>query len=363
MKILVLGGTGAMGVELVKLLAARNDEVHVTSREAKEPNAQNVRYIQGNAHQTDFLEDVLRRDDYDAVVDFMVYKTDAFRQRMELLLGSTGQYCYLSSARVYAQSETPLTEESPRLLDVCEDRSYLETDEYALAKARQENLLRQSGKINWTIIRPYITYNSQRLQLGVFEKELWLYRVLQGQTVVIPEDILSRTTTLTWGGDVARGIAALVGNPRAYGQAFHITMQESIRWHEVLELYRHVFYEATGHVMKVKLIHSSERMGLAIGKQYQIKYDRLFDRTFDNGKFRQATGECEFTLPQEGLERCLRAFLERPKFRDITVKAQAWMDMETLERTPLSCFDGYDNKMKYLIGRYTPYFKLKQKGK
>ena len=67
-----------------------------------------------------------------------------------------------------------------RLLDVSHDSIYLKTDEYALAKARQEDILRKSGKNNWTIIRPYITYSESRLQLGVLEKEAWLYRALKG---------------------------------------------------------------------------------------------------------------------------------------------------------------------------------------
>lgn len=363
MKILVLGGTGAMGVDLVRILAERGtNDLVVTSRAERKSNENHVKYVRGDAHDPVFLQ-ILVGEHYDALVDFMVYTTWEFQQRRDLLLNATNQYIFLSSSRVYAASETPLTEDSPRLLDVTADKEYLQTDEYALAKARQENLLRESGRTNWTIIRPYITYSSQRLQLGVFEKELWLYRAQRGQTVVVPKDILNHTRTLTWGGDVARGIAALVGNPQAYGQAFHITTSEFIGWSEVLELYKRVFHEVTGKTMQVKLIDLSERMGLALGNQYQIKYDRLFDRKFDNSKFRQATGECRFISPQEGLERCMHEFWEEPKFRDIMAKAQSWMDKETRESTPLSCFYGYDNKMKYLIGRYTPYFQLKPKEK
>ena len=53
-----------------------------------------------------------------------------------------------------------------------------------LTKALQENLLRASGYKNWTIVRPYITFSDIRLQLGVYEKEQWLYRALQGRAIV-----------------------------------------------------------------------------------------------------------------------------------------------------------------------------------
>lgn len=42
---------------------------------------------------------------------------------------------------MYVDSDEPITEEIPRLLDVCEDTDYLKTNEYALAKVREEDVL------------------------------------------------------------------------------------------------------------------------------------------------------------------------------------------------------------------------------
>ena len=140
----------------------------------------------------------------------------------------------MSSARVYAGSSEPIVETSPRLLDTVNDEVYLRTDEYALAKAREENLLSQSGKTNWVIVRPYITYSEIRLQLGVLEKEQWLYRAMNGRKIVFPKDIAEKMTTLTYGYDVACGIAAVAGKPAANGRAFHVTAAEAIRWSDVL---------------------------------------------------------------------------------------------------------------------------------
>ena len=53
----------------------------------------------------------------------------------------------------------------------------------------EENLLFNSEKNNFTIIRPTITYNTQRLQLGVLEKENWLYRALHGRAIVFSDDV------------------------------------------------------------------------------------------------------------------------------------------------------------------------------
>ena len=175
-KILILGGTGAMGTHLVSSLEDTDNEVYVTTRKQR-ANRSNITYVQGNAHDDAFIRP-LQTEGMDVVVDFMVYNTEEFKKRASLMLDSCSQYVYLSSSRVYSDNDEVITESTPRLLDVCKDEEYLATDEYALTKARQENILRQSGKTNWTIIRPYITYSEIRLQLGVNEKETWLYRAL-----------------------------------------------------------------------------------------------------------------------------------------------------------------------------------------
>ena len=219
-----------------------------------------------------------------------------------------------------------------------------------------------SGKENWTIVRPYITYNNERLQLGIYEKELWLHRVLHGQTVVFPKDMARHITTLSFGEDVARGIAALVGNQQARRQTVHITTNETIRWGDVVELYQKVFFDVTGKQMKVKYIDSAQQLRKDLFNQYQIKYDRMLDRIFDNSKIMQlADNSLSFVSPKEGLEKCFREFLNNPSFRRLpSVKMTAWMDMTAKEKTPLKDFSDRRKRAKYIVGRYTPYFKIKR---
>src|SRR5690554_6931532 len=113
MKVLIFGGTGAMGTHLTSILSKRGDKVTVTSRSHIESN-ELVEYRQGNAKDINFLHDVLQ-EHWDAIIDFMVYREDMFRERIDLLLNSTSQYVFLSSARVYNGSQEHITEESARL--------------------------------------------------------------------------------------------------------------------------------------------------------------------------------------------------------------------------------------------------------
>ncbi|CUN51861.1 NAD-dependent epimerase/dehydratase family protein [Mitsuokella jalaludinii] len=356
MKILILGGTGAMGVSLVDVLDKQGHDVYVTSRR-KHADCKNVHYLQGDAHDLTWLEQITSGKRYDALVDFMIYSTDDFAWRRDKLLNMAGQYVFLSSSRVYNDSsDKPITEETPRLLDSTQDKEYLSMDEYALAKAREENELRKAKQKNWTIIRPYITYNDERLQLGTLEKESWLYRALHGRTIVFTRDVADCLTTLTHGRDVAEGIASLLGKEAAYGEAFHIVGPEPMRWGEVAELYCDVLETLLGRRPKIMLLPNSRKFCQVFCNEYQVKYDRLFHRVFDSSKILRIGGKRDYVPIAEGLRSCLTHFVEQHRpFRTIDWHAEAWMDRQTGERAALSECKGWKNKVKYILCRYTPF--------
>lgn len=266
-------------------------------------------------------------------------------------MDKAGQYIFLSSSRVYAKSCEPLKEESHRLLDVSNDKSYLDTDEYALTKARQENMLLNSGKSNWTIIRPYITYSEERIQLGILEKEDWLYRALHGRTIVFSSDIGAKITAMTYGLDVAKGIRAVINNKKALGNVFHITSTERVKWFEVLEIYLSTLEKNLGYRPNVLLQNLPSFLKLAPAR-HQILYDRLYDRVFNNDNISQYYDINNITLADEGLKRCLEIFLNNPKFKHINWKAEALKDRQTKERASLTEIAGSTQKIEYLIFRY-----------
>ena len=351
MKVLLLGGTGAMGTPLVDILSTDlRNTVHVTTRSQKE-NRENVIYYQGNAKESAFLQSVLAQGPYDAIFDFMVYGTDELKKRIPVFLDSTKQYFFFSSSRCYAQSKGRIVETSERLVDVCKDATYLATDEYGLAKGREEDLFMQSGRKNWTIIRPYITYNAYRIQLGVYEKENWLRRALAGRTIVFPKDIADRKTSLTYGPDVAGALVKLIGNEKAYGEAFHITTAESHTWREILTFYCDKIEEKTGKRPKVKIVEDSKGLQ-TVWNKWQIIYDRLFDREFDNSKIESVRGTYAYKPTFEGLDECLTQFLLKPIWLGMNWRYEAWCDKQTGEITPLWEIQGWRNRLVYVKYRF-----------
>ena len=307
-RVLLLGGTGAMGRYLAPELAARGYTVLITSRSKHVSDDPAITYLKGNAKKKPFFRKLMR-ERYDAIVDFLIYNTESFAARRDALLSHTDHYLFLSSYRVYADAGlTPLTEESPRLLETVQDPEYLRTDEYALTKARQEDLLRASGRRNYTIIRPAITYSYGRFQLGNLEAHAFLRKITYGEPVLFPEEILDKQTTMTWAGDVAKMIASLVLNEAAFGETYTAATSEHHSWREILGYYRE---RVDLDLMPIPAEEYIER----VRHPWQIRYDRLFDRVVDNRKILRATGleQSDLTPLKDGLLAEFTRFLNDPE--------------------------------------------------
>ena len=349
MNILLLGGTGAMGAHLTEILAQRGCNVVVTSRKDRS-DRMGINFIKGNAHDMAFLTPILESRYWDAIIDFMIYTTDEFQRKINKFLSSTNQYVYLSSSRVYADSEGLITEESPRLLDICNDAEYLKTDEYALTKARQENLLFSNTSRNWTIIRPYITFSETRLQLSPVEKEGWLYRALAGKSIFFSSDLADKYTTLTYGYDVARGIAAIVGNNKAYGEAYHITVSEGYKWGDILDLYIKVLESHTGRKLNVIMLDKWDP--IIGGSIMQVRWDRTFNRRFNNAKINEFIDTSSFRPTVQSLTECLSVFLSNPSFGVINWANEAGKDRFEQKWTRIGDIPSVRNKFLYFLIRF-----------
>lgn len=285
-KVLVLGGTGAMGRYCVPELLRLGHKVDVAALDSIESDNPNLRYIVGNVKEEGVTEKLLKEGRYDAVIDFMTYGTNEFKGMYDLFLNNTKHYIFLSSCRVFADCP-PITERSPRLLDVCNDPVFMATDDYALYKAREEDMLRNSGKKNWTIVRPATTFSTGRYQLVTLEAPDFVHRMRMGKTVVLPEEAMDKEATLGWGGDVGVMIARLALNDEAYGEDFNVATGEHHTWREIAEMYR----ELCG--LKYITVPFEDYLSVLGGetwRRYQLLYARMFRRITDNTKVLKTTG-------------------------------------------------------------------------
>lgn len=315
-KILVIGGTGAMGVYVVPELVKMGYEVHVPSMEDVEQVGDNPKFFKCNMKDIDTLKKVLA-EKYDAIIDYLVYPEKEFHERYKLFLDSTDHYIYLSSYRIYA-GDCPINEESARLLDVSTDKTYLDMweREYSLYKAVGEDILRNSGYKNWSIVRPAITYSKRRFQLVTLEAYAVVNRALDGKKIVLPKEAKNVRGTMSWAGDVAKMFTGILFNERAYGETFTFATAENHTWGEIADIY----HELTGveFVWVDKMDYCNILGEGNVQIRWQLEYDRLFDRVIDNSKICDVAGikQEDFMPLKEGLRLELAGLPEGFRFED-----------------------------------------------
>ncbi len=289
-KVLVLGATGAIGFYLVPELAKMGYTVDAVSLDDAPYDVPNVTYYKFNAKDDAELFRFIGDKKYDAILDLMLYLTAELKTRYMKLLDSTAHYLFFSSYRVYANEETPIRETSPRLLDVSTDKVFLagEENNYALYKAREENLLRASGRNNFTILRPTMIFSRYRYQLVGLEAPTFLYLAQEGYKVPLPENAINLNAAMICSEDAAKLISRLVLNEKAYGETFTVGSAELHSWSDVADYYS----QAVGlEYFTVDQKKFDTFIGdFDEGWLYDHKYDRYFDRKIDNSKILAATG-------------------------------------------------------------------------
>lgn len=306
-KILVIGGTGAIGRYAVKELLNMGYQVDVISLDDIKSDNPNLRYMVGPGKDIGYMKNVIETGKYDGIIDYMIYTTPEFSDRFQMFLENTDHYIYLSSYRIYADDKV-ITEKSPRLLDVSDDKEFLASEDYALYKARGENILNASKYNNFTIVRPSITYSEYRYQLVTLEANILIPRSLAGKKILLPEQARDVYGTMTCAKDSGKMFARLMFNEKAYRETFTISTSEYHKWSEIAELYTK--YLGSEFVWGDRMDYINILSGGDVVNphiMWQLDLDRLFNRVIDNSKILSVTGmkADELTPLEVGLKEML----------------------------------------------------------
>ncbi len=281
--ILLIAGSGAIGSYVSKEVADKGGMVDVICLDEKQ-STDRVRYTKANATLA-YLTAFLDNRHYDAIVNFLHYTTaEAYAPYHTLLTAHTDQLVVLSSYRVYADEQHPLTESAPFLADVTDDTVFLETETYAMGKTRCERYIRQQKDIrNWTIVRPVISFAGSRFDVVMHTKQTVVEAAREGKVLPLPIGAKNLVAGLDWAGNTGKLIAHLLCKPETLGEAYTVTSGQNPTWGTIAD-----WYTALCGVRFTWIDDDAYAQGEP--DTYRLMYDRLFNRDVDNRKILAATG-------------------------------------------------------------------------
>jgi len=324
MKALFIGGTGTISMAITRLLAQDPEwEVYVLNRGTRTTELpEGVRSITADIRSEKQAADALEGMRFDCVCDFIAYTPEEVKRDYRLFAGKTKQYIFISSASAYKKpvGDCVITESTP----LCNPYWQYSRDKIACEELLM-GLYRGEG-FPVTIVRPSHTYDERKAPVSVRgDKGAWqvMKRMLEGKPVLVHGDGTS-LWTLTYHTDFAKGFVGLAGNPRAIGEAYHITSDESVTWNQICAVIADELGAAyQPYYVPSDFLHAAgkyEFMGTLTG-------DKANSVIFDNSKIKRAVpGFCCTVRADQGLRRAVRYMLSHPELQVEDPEFDAWCD-------------------------------------
>lgn len=300
-KVLLIGGGGTLGTYTAENLLKMGHKVDILCPEDKVSDNENLVFFKGYG-TAETLKEMFSKKHYDGIVNFIHYENiEEYKPMHKLLCENTDHLIFLSSYRVYADKQSPITESAPQLLDVSEDKAFVERERYAIKKAEAEKFIRSAEYKNWTMVRPVISFSQYRFDLFMYSGDVLIEAAKKGQVKYLPEKAKNLTAGIDWAGNSGKLIANLLFKKDAVGKAFTISSAQNLTWGQVAEIYGEVLGLKVEWVSEEEYIASIPPM--SEGVYWQYAYDRMFDRKIDNSAVLKVTGlkAEDFTSIKQGL--------------------------------------------------------------
>lgn len=323
MKVLFIGGTGRISMEISRQLLETGHELYLINRGNRNSALpEGVHAIIADIGQEEEVKRLLGDETFDVVADFIAFEPRQLERDYRLFKGRCSQFIYISSASAYQKplADYRITEGTPLSNPYWEyARNKIAGEEYLMKLYREEGF-------PITIVRPSHTYDERSVPLGVHGREgsyQVIKRMLMGKPVLIHGDGTS-LWTMTHNSDFARGFIGLMNNMHAIGEAVQITSDESITWNQA--------YEAIAKALGVPLIaiHVSSEF-LDACSDYDFKGSLLGDKAntvvFDNTKLKRLVpGYAAQVRFDQGIKRTVDYVLSHPECQKEDAEFDAWCD-------------------------------------
>lgn len=312
MKVLFIGGTGTISYNCSKLAIEKGFEVSLLNRgksTLREPLV-GAELISADIRQPDTVRQALGDRHFKVIVEFVAFNPSHIEVDLDLFLGRTNQYIFISSASAYQTppEKLPVTEETP-----LDNPFWQYSRDKASCEARLMRAYHEEG-FPVTIVRPSHTYDEG--YIPVTGRWTFVDRMLQGKPVIVYGDGTS-IWTMTHSTDFAKGFVGLFGKEEAIGQAYHITSDEWQTWNQIVGK----LAKAVG--VEPKIVHVPSDLIAQFDLEWGdgLLGDKAHSFILDNTKIKTLVPEFVCTVPfREGIARSVEFHRRHPELQVIDSK-------------------------------------------
>lgn len=314
MKILIIGGTGTISYEFVKLLS-KNKSNFITlinrgKRKKKIPK--NIKIIKCNYKKIYDKKKYLEYN-YDVVINFIIYKKKDIISDYNLYKNRTKLYIFISSASVYQNNKNKIINEG----HLANERRWW----YQNEKIKCEQYLLKkfvNNKFPILIIRPGHIYDKNSLPVSIWKSGLSLinYLLKTKEAFIFEKD---NPWSIMHSKDFAENFNNILKNKDlCIGKILNICSKKITSWKNIYKIY--------ADILKIKKINFIVFQNKKLKKlpediYYQIISDRSKFYIFSNKKIKALTGIFREKISlNQGLKECIKNNYSLIKNRKINFK-------------------------------------------
>ena len=227
MKVLIIGGSGLISTAITEQLLERGHDTVLFNRGLSPlRSARKPRLIIGDRNDQAALAGAISKEKPDAVIDMMAFAPAQAEALLQACDGQTPQVVMCSTVCVYGG---PLTK-----LPATDDEPHRPIGDYGRNKSAIEaiTLGRSGAGQHATVIRPSFSTGEGATANGLVFDDSTVDRLRQGLPVLVMDDGKA-AWAIAHVSDVAGAFIGALGNPKAYGQAYHATSDEHTDWNGV----------------------------------------------------------------------------------------------------------------------------------
>lgn len=304
MKILIIGGTGVLSSAVTSEALKQGMSVTMINR-GNRKIPEGVELIKSDKDDLGYIAKQLDGRKFDAVMDYLCYTDSQTKKSATFYQKYAKQYFYISSCAVYNTellAGNVADEDSPKVLPIWK---------YSVDKwASEQKIVKlfEGSDVKYSIIRPCVTYGDTRIPYGI--SPLYGYhwtlaaRILSGKPIITWNEGKNRCN-MTRVEDFAAGVVGLIGNEKAYGEAFNVCGDEAPTFREVLNVMSEYLHKDV-IMVDVSSDFYAKEMPLRAG---EILGGRSIDTINSNKKIKVAVPDYEQKISlKDGVYKTLNAY-------------------------------------------------------